>query len=322
MKIINREPLKPPFSVTVLGAFVNPYSDNYHVVRELRDHPYILKVNTIDYRRLLNTNPHEFIHQLQKAKETTQLIIICKGNSIPVKIIKELSRDVRIYYFMPDVYSHFRSNPKMLEYTKYCDYRSATGYGTVSEWYENIKLPVYHLINGTNTRIFNDNSPSYKPLFDICFVGGYDAERDRIYRHIKDKGYKVGFFGPGFTSYTTPERTANIYRQSKIVLNISRGNYEGYTSMRLWNIMACGSFALTKKIESIHLLGLEDGVHLASWSDTNDLHNKIDYYLNHPEEREKIAKAGQDFTLKNRTWKTFVAGLVRIVTTSKGCKYE
>jgi hypothetical protein len=97
------------------------------------------------------------------------------------------------------------------------------------------------------------------------------------------------------------EKEASIYRGSKIGINVSHFDRSRYTSDRMYRIMGCGTFCLTKwypKIEE----DFTDGVHLRVWRTLDELQELIDYYLAHPEEREAIAARGQRHVLETCTW--------------------
>jgi len=105
-----------------------------------------------------------------------------------------------------------------------------------------------------------------------------------------------------------------IYADAKIAigdtLNIGF-NYPYYFSDRLTEQPGRGAFQIFPNI-----LGVEDmyvsneEIVLYKHGDLNDLKQKIDYYLSHPNEREKIRKAGFERTVKDHTyvsrWKTIL----------------
>jgi spore maturation protein CgeB len=63
------------------------------------------------------------------------------------------------------------------------------------------------------------------------------------------------------------------------------------TSTRTYEIPACGAFMLHERNEEV--LGLyEEGREIACFDSAEELAEKIDYFLGHPEERIKIANAG------------------------------
>lgn len=97
------------------------------------------------------------------------------------------------------------------------------------------------------------------------------------------------------------EKEAAIYRGSKIGINCSHFDRSRYTSDRMYRIMGCGTMCLTKwypKIEE----DFQDGKHLRVWRTMEELIELIDYYLEHPEEREAIAKCGQEHVRNTCTW--------------------
>ena len=60
-------------------------------------------------------------------------------------------------------------------------------------------------------------------------------------------------------------------------------------------------------------MGLVQGVHLDVYTDYEELVSKIQYYLSHSKERERIAKAGHEFFLENRTWTHTAKDLLDVI---------
>lgn len=84
-----------------------------------------------------------------------------------------------------------------------------------------------------------------------------------------------------------------VFYNSKINLNITSRTIESGVSQRVFDILACGGFCLTNYQPEIAAL-FEDGKELVMYTDTKDLLQKVEYYLNHEEERLQIAQAGQE----------------------------
>lgn len=82
-----------------------------------------------------------------------------------------------------------------------------------------------------------------------------------------------------------------VFYNSKINLNITSRTIESGVSQRVFDILACGGFCLTNYQPEIATL-FEDGKELVMYTDTKDLLQKVEYYLNHEEERLQIAQAG------------------------------
>jgi len=71
-----------------------------------------------------------------------------------------------------------------------------------------------------------------------------------------------------------------------------------YVNYRLPATLACGTFLLTDKSKDAELFGYKNKKHLVFYDDLKDLKDKIEYYLEHSEEREEIAKNGYNFVRK------------------------
>ena len=71
--------------------------------------------------------------------------------------------------------------------------------------------------------------------------------------------------------------------------------------MRTFEVMAAGGFLLTEDIPTLHEL-FEDGKHLVTYRDADDMVEKARYYIDNPREREKIAAAGQEAVLRGHTY--------------------
>ena len=84
-----------------------------------------------------------------------------------------------------------------------------------------------------------------------------------------------------------------VFHYSKINLNITLKSIKSGIPLRAIDIMAAGGFLLSNFQADFleHFTPDEDFVY---YNDLDDLNDKIQYYLNHDEEREQIAKNGQE----------------------------
>ncbi len=64
-----------------------------------------------------------------------------------------------------------------------------------------------------------------------------------------------------------------------------------YHSDRLINYVSCGTFTLARRVPDSNLL-FEDGIHLKYFDTVDEFFELVDWYLQHEQEREKIAAAG------------------------------
>ena len=65
--------------------------------------------------------------------------------------------------------------------------------------------------------------------------------------------------------------------------------------------MACGAFVLCDRQRDVLAL-FRNGEHLACFSDGDDLAEKVRYYLEHPGERQAIARKGREEVLSHHTY--------------------
>lgn len=175
-------------------------------------------------------------------------------------------------------------------------------------------------VDSTCTRVFYDNPciiqghPTidlnlFQPLpgtvkdIDVSFIGSlmsgiYDSRRrylEYIKPKIEEQGYSL-FVGGGLykglgEKILTLEDYKNIMNRSKIVLNFSL-SFAAYRQMkgRIMEAMACKSFVMTENCPNIGKFFDQD-VDYVSFDSNQELLEKLLYYLEYEEQREKIAKS-------------------------------
>ncbi|MCK4649153.1 glycosyltransferase [bacterium] len=151
---------------------------------------------------------------------------------------------------------------------------------------------VYWLPLACDPEIHKRHNLSLK--YDLCFVGGLgpDSPRREIILNLQ-KEFNM-FVGQRYL-----HDMARIYSQSKMVFDKS---LKGDLNMRVFETLSCGRLLLTDRIDN----GLEDlfidKEHLVIYNDYEDLVGKARYYLEHPEERNAIARKGQEEVWKKHTY--------------------
>ena len=148
---------------------------------------------------------------------------------------------------------------------------------------------------------------------DVIFVGskGYHNEWkwrpqliDWLYQTYGDKFKHYGNDGLGVVR---GDDLNKLYASTKIVVGDTlclNFNYPYYLSDRVFETTGRGGFLLMpyiKGIEDLFEVGKE--IITFKFGDFKDLKKKIDYYLEHDEEREKIRIAGFERTKKDHTYK-------------------
>ncbi len=84
-----------------------------------------------------------------------------------------------------------------------------------------------------------------------------------------------------------------VFHNSKINLQITSKTIETGISQRVLDILACGGFCLANYQQEIAEFFV-DGRELVMYTDMEDLAQKVDWYLEHDDERAAIARAGYE----------------------------
>lgn len=159
-------------------------------------------------------------------------------------------------------------------------------------------LPVHWVPLGCDPDIHKEQP--CERIYDVGFVGQINPttypERVQMLA-VLQAHYKMNDFRqPHYL-----EDMARIYSQSKIVFNISHTNR--ILSMRFFEVPPSGALLLSEYSDSNGQSELlQEGEHYISYRGLDDLLAKVDYYLAHDEERERIARAGQAYVLANHTY--------------------
>ncbi len=93
----------------------------------------------------------------------------------------------------------------------------------------------------------------------------------------------------GYVDYKT--EMPQVFRGSKINLNISLRSIQNGIPLRAMEIMGCGGFLLTN-FQNDFLLHFEPDVDFVYYENMEDAQEKADYYLAHEKERMQIAENG------------------------------
>jgi len=161
---------------------------------------------------------------------------------------------------------------------------------------------------------------------DVCFVGTATGNRIHVLRQVAeymqsenkklvlsgvfwDKRYfwKKRRFAQKYDPLQLfiqnrnimPEEVAQLYRRSKICLNIHISEHVGVNT-RTFEIMGTSSMELVDNKPKLAEL-VDIGTDVAVYQDIDDLINKIDYYLKDSNARKIIAESGQKKAAANFT---------------------
>lgn len=200
---------------------------------------------------------------------------------------------------------------------------------------------VHYLPLAANPQLFRPlrTGPEYQ--FDVCFIGNAFWNRvllfDDLAEFLQDKKVLIaGGYWERLTRYERlsrfirkgwipVEETVSYYNGSKIVINIHRTTSAGQDNRngldipggsinpRTYEIAACGAFQITD-IRSDLTAYYRPGYDMETFRDADELKHKIAYYLEHEEERQRIAWRSLWTTRRDHSYTDRVSRLLETVS--------
>ncbi len=162
----------------------------------------------------------------------------------------------------------------------------------------------------------------------VLFVGSADLRRIFLLEHIADQ---VTVYGDRWSRNEKlmsdrlktrvidhglwGDELHNKLQSSKIVLNITRTQFYGAETginLRVFEALAAGCLLLTDycdELAELFVIGEEIEVFRGS----RELKDKVAYYLEHPAEREHIARRGHEKFLAHYTWDARAKDLIGLI---------
>lgn len=177
--------------------------------------------------------------------------------------------------------------------------------------------------------------------YNVAFVGQTHSNRMMAAEKLKKAGIDIQCWGSGWPNgKISQDEMIKLFSQTKINLNLTMSSWVigikpivklffnrragGYYQLRnplswpanliaLWNsrrnqikgrtfeIPGCGGFLMTSGADNLKDY-YEDGKEVVIFKDIDDLIEKTRYYLKNNKEREQIAKAGYERTLREHTY--------------------
>jgi spore maturation protein CgeB len=163
---------------------------------------------------------------------------------------------------------------------------------------------------------------------DVCFVGLYYPERERILKEVAELKVNFKFWGSNWHPNNTSsvlyqhyqgeawgEKMVKIYNATRIALNIDYLTYRYGGNMRLFEIPACGALEIVNRKEKISNFFKPDE-EIVLFENIDDLKEKILYYLKNEEKRRKIAQQGQARVYQDHTYEQGLRYIIEEVNKS------
>lgn len=161
-------------------------------------------------------------------------------------------------------------------------------------------------------------------VFANSFLGTKVTARERI--HLLDaisQQYNLNMYTKDDISAILPyahncgtvnyhSEMPKVFYSSKINLNITLRNIQHGIPQRIFDVLASGGFLITNSQPDLHP-HFVDGEDLVVYYDKDDLLSKIEYYLNHENERRQIATNGQKKVLEQHTYEQRILQILSVL---------
>jgi len=168
--------------------------------------------------------------------------------------------------------------------------------------------------------------PPNQDRHKVLFVGSGDLRRILLLEHIKSLVHVYGNrWQRNFPLMSDQLRQRvvdkavwgkelhQLFTDADIVLNITRGPFyaaETGINLRIFEALAAGKFLLTDYCDEVAEM-FELGVDIETFKSSSELIDKVNFYLAHPEERNRIAQAGHAKFLERYTWKARIKAMAQ-----------
>jgi spore maturation protein CgeB len=156
---------------------------------------------------------------------------------------------------------------------------------------------------------------------EVGFMGAGYPNRRRVFADLVARGLPLRLWGVDWPTdgplgaclaepnrYLDSEEVVKIYNACQIVLNLhssaqarTGAGQVDFVNPRTLEVPACGGFQLVDRVRGLERLLVPDR-EVAVFEDEADLIEKARHYLDHPEERARLAQAGRRRVLDSHTY--------------------
>jgi hypothetical protein len=254
-------------------------------------------------------------------------VIVVKGRFVPENVVERLRRGGAA------VINYFPDNPLYPDFYETALIKSLRAYDLVCVWSEPLaqklralSIRARMLPFGYDPGLYSTGDPAIECRWDVSFVGQWSEIREQ---HVKAlDGVRVAVAGSGWErAGQLPvgcsvlegtwfgRRAADVYRQSRVGLNILHPQNAGAHNMRTWELPATGTAAvMTDSAFHRDLFGA-DGARLFNGAD--ELRTHVIELLSDDALRGKVAATGRG-AVKDGTYRRRMRRLVEWIRELRG----
>ena len=159
--------------------------------------------------------------------------------------------------------------------------------------------------------------PELERVFEVGWVGrthGASYETRKSVLRDLDQNFRMN----DWRRLHSPKELAEIYRRSKIVVNVGRDDFPQDANLRVFEAMAGGALLLTQMPSELNAIGFEEGIHFVGYRRPEEVVPLVRTYLGEEAARRCIAEAGREKVFLDHTYDARVGALLAVLEQNAG----
>lgn len=167
---------------------------------------------------------------------------------------------------------------------------------------------------------------------DLSFVGAGYYNRRRVFLSLLDRDFKIWGDGWNINSHLkkviqregsriTTEEMMKVFNASLININLHSSSYVedvnpngDFLNPRTFELAASKSFQLVDRRKLLAELFADDEI--ATFTTVDELKEKVEYFLNHPEERQKYIEKGYNRVISDHSYENRMKEMINLVVSN------
>ncbi len=293
------------------------------------------------FDRILEVGKKRFNQELKEAVDREQpelLFVFMLSDEVNPELLDAVRKKGTTKTFAWFADDHWRFFNYSRYWAEHFDW-AVTVYPKAVEWYRQIGYDnAIYSQWAANTALYKPASGERST--DVSFVGSLNQSREKIVAAFRRAGMPLVVYGAGWNAGRLSEGDMiRLFSESKINLGINapsvdysfkslgkiffrrsadrivpnfrhvpqsfrswlHGKKTPQIKARIFEIPACGGFLMTGYADDLERY-YDIGKEIVVYKSVDDLIDTARYYLNHDQERERIARAGYERTLRDHTY--------------------
>ena len=249
-------------------------------------------------------------------------LLFFHGRDISYELLLRAKKRMPVVMYYDDcIKDSHRSFEEVIKFGKQADIMYLTNRGEIPQYQER-EVNARFITGGCDPTAHRMVArPELMYQSDVAFIGRPNTPERAEFIQVLAKKYDLKLWGSGWEKYGLRVSAADVYASeyrkicagAKIILgwNIDP-TIDLYFSNRTWYTLGCGGFLLTAYSPSLEeLFGM--GKELDWFETVEECCERIEYYLQHDEERKKIAEAGYQLAHNEYSYDTMVNRIIKDV---------